>query len=191
MDDSILDQIYEKIEAEISETRLGKISRSIYRDAATEIRKVVTQAQEDEKNVVTLLAKKEREMLHTLAARLLEIRVEKTIKAMEEKGEAILSELDLTSEERYVLSPIILYRRRKKKVSDAIRNAQLRVLQSVSDKASKDSITVRFLKPFPATVGADIARYGPFQKEDVAVIPSENARILIRQGVAEEVWVED
>jgi len=48
-------------------------------------------------------------------------------------------------------------------------------------------VTLRFLKPVPSIVGADMKSYGPFLVEDVASVPSENARILVKQGLAKEV----
>ncbi len=43
---------------------------------------------------------------------------------------------------------------------------------------------IRFLKPVPALVGVDLKAYGPFEKEDVANLPVENAEALVRQGLA-------
>jgi len=46
---------------------------------------------------------------------------------------------------------------------------------------------LRFLQEIPALVGADMKTYGPFMPEDIATLPPENARILIKQGMAIEV----
>jgi len=46
---------------------------------------------------------------------------------------------------------------------------------------------VRFLQEIPAIIGSDMKAYGLFKPEDIATLPSENARILIKQGVAVEV----
>lgn len=48
---------------------------------------------------------------------------------------------------------------------------------------------LRFLKDVPAIIGADMKTYGPFKVEDLASLPIENARILIKQGLAEGVAV--
>jgi DNA replication factor GINS len=45
-------------------------------------------------------------------------------------------------------------------------------------------LTVRFMKPIPAIMGADMKSYGPFAAEDVASLPALNAQILIKQGLA-------
>jgi DNA replication factor GINS len=50
-------------------------------------------------------------------------------------------------------------------------------------------VTLRFLKPVPSIIGSDMKSYGPFQAEDVASVPQENARILVKQGLAKQVEV--
>lgn len=51
-------------------------------------------------------------------------------------------------------------------------------------------VTLRFLKPVPSIIGADMKTYGPFLVEDIASVPSENAKILIKQGLAKAVDVQ-
>jgi len=46
--------------------------------------------------------------------------------------------------------------------------------------------TLRFLKEVPAIIGADMKTYGPFKVEDIAALPIENTKILIKQGLAEK-----
>jgi DNA replication factor GINS len=46
---------------------------------------------------------------------------------------------------------------------------------------------LRFLKSVPAIIGADMKAYGPFKAEDVASLPTENAKVLIKQDLAEKV----
>jgi DNA replication factor GINS len=45
-------------------------------------------------------------------------------------------------------------------------------------------LTLRFTKPIPAIMGADMKSYGPFAAEDVASLPALNAQILVKQGLA-------
>ena len=56
------------------------------------------------------------------------------------------------------------------------------------EKGAKPVVTVlRFVQEIPALVGSDLKTYGPFGPEDIATLPPENARVLIKQGVAVEV----
>ena len=61
------------------------------------------------------------------------------------------------------------------------------VTQAEPEAASMPSsrrVVVRFLKPVPSIIGADMNSYGPFLVEDVASVPELNARILVKQGLA-------
>jgi DNA replication initiation complex subunit (GINS family) len=53
-----------------------------------------------------------------------------------------------------------------------------------------DLVLVRFLKPLPAIMGVDMKAYGPFQPEELATIPRQNAENLIKRGIAKKVSVE-
>lgn len=46
---------------------------------------------------------------------------------------------------------------------------------------------LRFLKEVPEIVGVDLKTYGPFSVEDVATLPIENAKVLLKQGIAMEI----
>lgn len=52
-----------------------------------------------------------------------------------------------------------------------------------------DFILLKFLKKTPPLVGIDLLNYGPFEKEDIAFIPSQNANILISEKFAQKVEV--
>lgn len=52
-----------------------------------------------------------------------------------------------------------------------------------------DYTLIRFLKKTPPLVGIDLLNYGPFEKEDIAFIPSQNANILIFEKFSEKVEV--
>jgi DNA replication initiation complex subunit (GINS family) len=72
----------------------------------------------------------------------------------------------------------------------------LKINEAITPPVSKeepgeqfDFILLRFLKKTPPLVGIDLLNYGPFEKEDIAFIPSQNANILIFEKFAEEVKV--
>jgi DNA replication initiation complex subunit (GINS family) len=50
-----------------------------------------------------------------------------------------------------------------------------------------DYVLIRFLKKTPPLVGIDLINYGPFQKEDIAYMPSKNAKILLNEKFAEKI----
>ncbi|MBY8984604.1 MAG: hypothetical protein KGD65_06045 [Candidatus Lokiarchaeota archaeon] len=56
-------------------------------------------------------------------------------------------------------------------------------------KEQIDFILLKFLKKTPPLVGFDLLNYGPFEKEDIAFMPSQNANILISEKFAQKVEV--
>jgi DNA replication initiation complex subunit (GINS family) len=50
-------------------------------------------------------------------------------------------------------------------------------------------VVLRFVKEVPAIAGADLKVYGPFAAEDVAALPAENAKVLVKHGVAIEIEI--
>jgi DNA replication factor GINS len=62
-------------------------------------------------------------------------------------------------------------------------------LSRIEREEKPKKLLLRFVQEIPAIVGSDMKTYGPFEPEDIATLPSENARILIKQGVAVEVEV--
>jgi DNA replication initiation complex subunit (GINS family) len=58
------------------------------------------------------------------------------------------------------------------------------------DEKGTELLLVRFLKPLPAIMGIDMKAYGPFQPEELATIPRQNAENLIKRGIAKKVNVE-
>lgn len=59
----------------------------------------------------------------------------------------------------------------------------------IESKEKPKKRVLRFVKEIPAIIGADMKTYGPFKPEDIASLPQENAKILVKQGVAVEVEV--
>ncbi len=61
-----------------------------------------------------------------------------------------------------------------------------------SDKKEVTYVNIRFIKKLNETFqGLDGALYGPFNSEDVVVIPKENAVGLVKRGIAEKISIND
>ncbi len=52
-----------------------------------------------------------------------------------------------------------------------------------------DLAVVRFLQDIPEIVGVDLKIYGPYKKEDVGSLPTQNAHALVKQGAAKLIEV--
>jgi len=55
--------------------------------------------------------------------------------------------------------------------------------------ATIELTVVRFLQDTPEIVGVDLKMYGPYKKEDVGSLPTQNAEAFIKQGAAKSVDV--
>ena len=58
------------------------------------------------------------------------------------------------------------------------------------EEKDTELVLIRFLKPLPAIMGIDMKAYGPFQPEELATIPQQNAENLIKRGIAKKVDAE-
>ena len=65
---------------------------------------------------------------------------------------------------------------------------QPQVVKSEAEAAHK-RVPLRFVKATPSIIGMDMKTYGPFKVEDVASLPAENAKMLVKQGLAVQVEV--
>lgn len=55
--------------------------------------------------------------------------------------------------------------------------------------ATIELTVIRFLQDVPEIVGVDLKMYGPYKKEDVGSLPTQNAEAFIKQGAAKPVDV--
>src|SRR5438445_12837054 len=116
---------------------------------------------------------------------LLKIRIEKAIKSNE------LDYTNLLDEERFILDSEDELRQRKETILSATLNGRLKLLETVANNHRSRAIVVRFLKPIDQIIGSDLQKYGPFEEEAVATIPSENDLDLIMTQLAVKVNWED
>ncbi len=125
------------------------------------------------------------DLLATSARLLMESRLHK----MHSTGER-LDYSKLTDEEKYVLDGRRESESRAAEVVAATVKGRVKVLESSSVKVRSRQIVVRFLQPMESFVGVDANKYGPFQREDIASLPFENARSIIEGGTAIEIHVQ-
>lgn len=98
---------------------------------------------------------------------------------------------NLTEEEYYIASSEKSLQARFEHVLTATLEGRVKALEGIALRAKTSHVLLRFLRPMEAISGTDNSKYGPFEEEDVAILPFENARQLIEQGVAVELeWVD-
>lgn len=174
---------------EVQIPTLQYLSPDTFQMIARFIRNLSLQKYED----IELKIRDELIRLTSLATRLLiEVRCLKLISEIDEGLDlpAILASEQyskLTEEEKYVLEANLDAFKKKESLMLASTEGREKMLKIFSKLVHSRKVIVRFLKPIEQFIGVDMNKYGPFLKEDVAVLPFENARSLIEDGTAEEI----
>jgi len=139
----------------------------------------------DEKTLKYKLLKTELEKAEKLTTSIIEARFQKLIEAIFENRN--IPKLHLTDEEaeicRKMLEVSELYENLKKRTLEG-----RRIEPTTSPKG--EMVLVRFMTKIPVVVGVDMRNYGPFEPEDIATLPKENAEALIRQKAAARIEAE-
>jgi DNA replication factor GINS len=125
------------------------------------------------------------DMSSELTSLLLHNRLEKTIRS---DG---IDFTNLLDEEKFILDTEEQKRERVEMVLSATVNGKSKFLESLSQNHKTKTVVLRFLKDVDEIVGADLEKYGPFQTEDIATIPYENAQALITKKAATKIHWED
>lgn len=184
--DPIINKVFNLINDELTTEKLHKIPKSIYQDIASYIKTTDNLADEEEHTLIVNLIRRERDILTKLAVRLLEIRLAKiSIHIYEE-----VNGLNLTPEEKYLIEPTSRSKKRFDKINLALNHGHTSVLSKISELISSKYVVVRFSQSSSSFIGVDLAKYGPFKTEDVAVLPLDNAKPLLKQGIAQELDLE-
>ncbi len=182
--ESIADKLNRLLEDENRTKELLKINPSTYRDVAAHIKTIRSESSEREKNLISELSLAERELLSDIALRLIELRISK----FRQDPESDVT--NLAPEERYIVEPLVQSRKRFDRIGQAILNGQTAELERVSEVVKQKYVIVRFTQPYSAISGTDLATYGPFEPEDVAILPLENAKSLAKTGIIARNWIE-
>ena len=90
----------------------------------------------------------------------------------------------LTPEEEKIYSGLLNFAQAYHSFAKTLLEGQAPKVETEAPDQPHRRVVLRFLKPIPAVVGSDMKTYGPFAAEDVASMPVENARILVKQGMA-------
>jgi len=136
----------------------------------------------EKRTVKANLLKKETLNAKHMIRELMQTRYGKLVKRAA-RGERAPPDL-LSSEEERIFAGVSAF-------SDAYQSLKKDVLQgrrpTVKNEQEHRTAILRFVEPVPAIIGADMKPYGPFQAEDVASLPVDNARILVKQQLAKRI----
>ena len=184
-----LDIILELLKKERQITKIQAISPDIYKQVAQLIKELSIQKYEGlESDVHNELI----QMIILSTKSLIELRTRKLL----ENSNGNLSShpslstddySNLTDEEKYIFVEEQKVSQRKDLILQSLTAGNVNNLDSISNIIRSKMIIIRFLESIDPFMGVDMAKYGPFIKEDVAILPFENARSLIERKVAVEI----
>jgi len=183
-----LDFIMELLKKETQIAKIQGISPDIYKKIAQLIKELSIQKYED----LELDVHHELIILLVLSTKsLIELRTRKLL----ENSNGNLSSLSLstddysklTDEEKYIFEEERKVSQRKDLIKQSLIDGNVNNLDSISRIIRSKMIIIRFMESTDQFMGVDMAKYGPFIKEDVAILPFENARSLIERKVAVEI----
>lgn len=185
-----LEFILELLKKETQIPKIQAISPDIYRKIAQIIRDLSIQKYEDlELDIHHELIK-----LLTLSTKsLFELRIRKLLE--NSNGQhlsypSLLSSDDyskLTDEEKFIFEEERKVSQRKELIIESLLDGNVNNLDTISRIIRSKMIIIRFLESTDQFMGVDMAKYGPFIKEDIAILPFENARSLIERKIAIEI----
>ena len=196
------EELYTAWRREIDDPTLGGLSQDFYVRIA-EYQRHICEAHSafDKKSVKVDLLEKEAKNVQRMLGELLDMRYRKIVKTVT-KLQKVPVEL-LAPEEAKMCQSFVGFSNAYQQFSKSLMEGHeapisVTIVQSspvvsatIEEKPKEAEakpqvvhITLRFNKAIPAIMGADMKSYGPFDAEDVASLPSLNAQILIKQGLA-------
>ena len=185
-----LEFILELLKKETQIPQIQAISPDIYRKIAQIIRDLSIQKYED----LELEIHHELIKLLTLSTKsLFELRIRKLLESSNGQHlsyPSLLSSDDyskLTDEEKFIFEEERKVSQRKELIIQSLIDGNVNNLDTISRIIRSKMIIIRFLESTDQFMGVDMAKYGPFIKEDIAILPFENARSLIERKIAIEI----
>jgi DNA replication factor GINS len=183
----LYDEVYDAWKKEQESSELQPLAKDFYARLAGYVKKIREDTKMlDEKTAKARLLKQELRHIRRLIKSLVQLRYEKIFRAAT-AGEAIPIKV-LTEEEEKLCGKMMPLAESYQEFLQSTLLGRLPHSEEAREKPKR--VLVRFLKNVPAIIGADMKTYGPFRVEDVGTVPAENASVLVKQGVAARVELE-
>ncbi len=177
---TVYDEAFESWRREHRWKELQPIDPDFFKRLAAHVRQLRTaQRNLDVKSLKAGVLEEEVRRLQRLVQQLVSRRLEKISSASR-----LHQPVSVGVSEKWVLDELVSVSRHVEKFENDLVHG---VEPAVSPESGSGGLLVRFVKDVPAIMGVDLRAHGPFLKEDVAELPSENATSLIRQGLAVEI----
>jgi DNA replication initiation complex subunit (GINS family) len=173
------DELYQAWKYEITEYTLGTLPRDFYERITRYLRKIKEEnSLPDNKSLKTVLLDKEAANVKHMLGELLWARYKKLVKFTTQTQK--LSMDLLAFEESQIFESFVPFTEAYHKFVKSLLQGQTRQ----SRQETRKRITLRFSKEIPQIMGVDMKPYGPFAVEDIAALPVQNAKIIVKQNLA-------
>jgi len=181
------DELYAAWRFELENTELGALPSDFYGQAAAFLKAIGEEIRMlDKKTVKSTLLERELERAECMLQELIWTRYKKIVSFVSE-NQNLPSSL-LADEEESLGERFVSFAESYQKFTGKLLKGH--ILPQISKKSAvrvRKRTVLRFIKAVPAVIGVDMKTYGPFMAEDVASLPMKNAKILVKQGLAERV----
>jgi len=170
---------------------LQDLEGDYYQQLITFLRKVKGNKKDfNKESLEHVLSKKEIHKIEKLVLDTIEIRFQKMVKAIS-AGNQISSSV-LTKEEKTIYEELTKGFRFFENFKNEILRGEIKKKSGSNENSTEDTkVLVRFVEDVPSLMGVDMKTYGPFRKEDIAMLLIDNAKVLIDRGVAINIKIND
>ena len=103
------------------------------------------------------------------------------------KSQNMFEYSNLTDEEKYVFFGNREREHRINIVLKMLLEGKSKTLEKIVSSINQNFVIIRFLDSMEQFVGVNMNKYGPYQRDDVAILPFENARSIIENNRAVEI----
>jgi DNA replication factor GINS len=103
------------------------------------------------------------------------------------KSQSIFEYSNLTNEEKYVFFGNREREQRINIILNMLLEGKSKTLEKIVSSINQNFVIIRFFDSMEQFVGVNMNKYGPYRKDDVAILPFENARSIIENNRAVEI----
>jgi DNA replication initiation complex subunit (GINS family) len=178
--------LYEAWKREKWNVELQLLGKNFYAELSKYLKELKEQARLfDGNSIKARLLRNEKRKVEKLVVDLLQTRRRKILESLIEGKELAIDVL--TSEEEIFYDKCSRSLRWFKDIQyDLLKDLQSQIDEEREEEDQK-MMLVRFIQAIPAIVDSTMRTFGPFDVEDIASLPRENAKSLIKRGVAVKV----
>ena len=182
------DEVFAAWRFEVENAELGSLPADFYARVADYVRRIKEETRMlDKKTVKAGLLESEMERVQRMVGELVWVRYRKLLTLITEE-QKVPSDL-LAVEEASLCAGFLSFSEAYHGFVKRLLLGQVLEVGVAKAPRPQGRVALRFLKAIPAIVGVDMKIYGPFLAEDVGSVPVENAKGLVKRGLAEVVEV--